>query len=95
MVRTFIAFPAGVSRMRLLPFTIYTLIGSYLWCLGLAYVGMQFGAHWTALGPYFHRFDGVVAIVFAIGAVVVVYKRIKGIRASQDTRSAEGRLPVS
>ena len=33
VVRTFIAFPAGVARMRLLPFTIYTLAGSYLWCL--------------------------------------------------------------
>jgi len=33
VVRTFIAFPAGVSRMKLLPFTIYTLLGSYLWCL--------------------------------------------------------------
>ena len=36
VVRTFIAFPAGVARMRLVPFTIYTLLGSYIWCLALA-----------------------------------------------------------
>jgi membrane protein DedA with SNARE-associated domain len=95
VVRTFIAFPAGVSRMRLLPFTIYTLIGSYLWCLGLAYAGMQLGAHWSALGPYFHRFDSAIVILSAIGASVVLYRRFKGIRAAHDTRSAEGRLPAS
>src|SRR5215467_495948 len=67
VVRTFIAFPAGVTRMRLLPFTIYTLLGSYLWCLGLAWAGMELGQHWDSLGPYFHRFDGVIAIVLVLG----------------------------
>ena len=43
VVRTFIAFPAGVARMRLLPFTIYTLAGSFIWCLTLAYAGMKLG----------------------------------------------------
>jgi len=62
VVRTFIAFPAGVARMRLLPFTIYTLIGSYLWCLILAYAGMKLGQHWTELGPYFHRRRGTSAL---------------------------------
>ncbi len=79
VVRTFIAFPAGVARMRLLPFTIYTLAGSYLWCLGLAYAGMQLGAHWAALGPYFHRFDGIVAIAILAACAWLVYNRLRGI----------------
>ena len=53
VIRTFIAFPAGVARMKLLPFAAYTLAGSYLWCLGLAYVGMQLGQRWTILGLLF------------------------------------------
>jgi len=76
VVRTFIAFPAGVARMRLLPFTLYTLAGSYLWCLGLAYVGMQLGQHWVALGPYFHRFDGLVAFVIFAAGSWLIYNRI-------------------
>jgi membrane protein DedA with SNARE-associated domain len=82
VVRTFIAFPAGVARMRLLPFTIYTLVGSYLWCLALAYVGMKLGQHWDTLGPYFHRFDTVIGALLALGVALVLYNRIRGITAS-------------
>src|SRR5690242_11378401 len=46
VIRTFIAFPAGIARMPMIPFTIYTLLGSYIWCLALAYVGMKLGQHW-------------------------------------------------
>src|SRR5579883_2493832 len=42
VVRTFIAFPAGVSRMNQAKFHLYTFLGSFPWCLGLAYVGMRF-----------------------------------------------------
>jgi membrane protein DedA with SNARE-associated domain len=82
VLRTFIAFPAGVSRMRLLPFTIYTLIGSYFWCLILAFAGMKLGQNWKALGPYFHRFDGVIAILLVAAAAAVLYNRIRGVMAA-------------
>jgi len=79
VVRTFIAFPAGVSRMPLLPFTIYTLLGSYPWCFALAYVGMKLGQHWNTLGPYFHRFDAVIGVLLLLGVAAVLYNRIRGI----------------
>ena len=88
VVRTFIAFPAGVARMRLLPFTLYTLAGSYLWCLGLAYAGMKMGEHWKALGPYFHQFDGVIALLFAAAAVAVLYRRLRGVGFARNTGTA-------
>jgi membrane protein DedA with SNARE-associated domain len=79
VLRTFIAFPAGVARMRLLPFTIYTLIGSYIWCLVLAYAGLKLGQHWKELGPYFHRFDTAIGLLLAIGIGLLLYNRIKGL----------------
>jgi membrane protein DedA with SNARE-associated domain len=82
VVRTFIAFPAGVARMRLLPFAFYTLAGSYLWCLGLAYVGMQLGVHWTLLGPYFHRFDGLVASATFAAGLWLIYNRLSSRNAA-------------
>jgi membrane protein DedA with SNARE-associated domain len=82
VVRTFIALPAGIARMRLMPFTIYTLLGSYLWCLGLAWAGMKLGQHWDQLGPYFHRFDGAIAVVLVVGIAAVLYNRIKGIASA-------------
>src|SRR3984957_12900868 len=82
VVRTFIAFPAGVARMKLLPFTIYTLIGSYIWCLGLVWAGMKLGQHWEAVGPWFHRFDTIIVIVLAIGAAFLLYHRIRSIMSA-------------
>src|SRR5579885_202231 len=79
VVRTFIALPAGVSRMRLLPFTLYTLAGSYLWCLALAYAGMKLGQHWEELAPYLHCFDTIIAILILAGAALVIYNRIRSI----------------
>jgi membrane protein DedA with SNARE-associated domain len=78
IVRTFVAFPAGVSRMRLLPFSIYTLAGSYIWCLVLAWIGMKLGEHWDAIAPYIRRFDDLVAVLIAIAIVLALYQRVRG-----------------
>jgi membrane protein DedA with SNARE-associated domain len=82
VVRTFIAFPAGVSRMKLLPFTVYTLLGSYIWCLVLGYAGMKLGQNWKNLAPYFHRFDALIAILLIAGAAALLYNRVKNIRSA-------------
>jgi membrane protein DedA with SNARE-associated domain len=89
VVRTFIAFPAGVARMRILPFTLYTLAGSYLWCLALAYAGMELGAHWKALGPYFHRFDGVIGFLVIAGAGALLYNRLRSSGRVHDAAAAK------
>ena len=69
-IRTFIAFPAGVARMNLTRFVIYTFAGSLPWCLALAYVGQKLGEQWDQdprLKMWFHRFDfliGIAAVLF-------------------------------
>ncbi len=64
-IRTFIAFPAGVARMNLKRFVIYTFAGSLPWCLGLAYIGQKLGEQWNkddTLKTWFHRFDFLIGI---------------------------------
>jgi membrane protein DedA with SNARE-associated domain len=66
IVRTFIAFPAGVAKMNQLRFHLYTFIGSWPWCYALAYVGMKLGAQWDTNPRFkeiFHRFHLGVEIV--------------------------------
>ena len=68
-IRTFIAFPAGVARMNLTRFVIYTFAGSLPWCLGLAYVGQKLGEQWDkddTLKTWFHRFDFLIGIAGAL-----------------------------
>jgi len=73
VIRTFIALPAGISRMPRLRFHLYTFIGSFPWCLGLAYLGMKAGQHWDYLGKYFHQFDKVIGAVILIGIIWFVW----------------------
>ena len=58
IVRTFIAFPAGVAKMNQVRFHIYTFIGSWPWCYALAWIGMKLGASWNTdprFKAIFHR----------------------------------------
>jgi membrane protein DedA with SNARE-associated domain len=66
IIRTFIAFPAGVAKMNQLRFHVYTFIGSWPWCYALAYVGMKLGATWNTDPRFkdtFHRFHIAVELV--------------------------------
>lgn len=63
VVRTFIALPAGVARMPRGKFHIYTFIGSWPWCFGLAYLGMKLGENWRSLGKYFRQFDAIIGVL--------------------------------
>ena len=82
-IRTFIAFPAGVARMNLKKFVIYTFAGSLPWCIGLAYVGQRLGEKWDkdpTLKTLFHRFDFIIGIVIALAAAWWVWRHIRHLR---------------
>jgi membrane protein DedA with SNARE-associated domain len=80
VIRTFIAFPAGVARMNLSRFNLYTFIGSFIWCYALGWVGMKLGEHWDTLGTYFHRFDALIGTVLVAGCVWYVWRHLKHVR---------------
>jgi membrane protein DedA with SNARE-associated domain len=75
VVRTFIAFPAGVARMPMGKFVLYTFVGSFPWCLGLGWVGMKVGEHRELLTPWFHRADAVIVAVILGGVAYFVWKQ--------------------
>jgi membrane protein DedA with SNARE-associated domain len=77
VIRTFIAFPAGVARMNMKRFIAYTFAGSLPWCLGLAYVGMVMGERWPTLRYYFHKFDLVIGAAIVAGIVWYVRRHLK------------------
>lgn len=77
VARTFIALPAGVARMNLTRFVLYTFAGSLLWSLGLAWVGLELGARWNTLGAYFHRLDGVIVAGLLLGLAWYVRRHLR------------------
>jgi membrane protein DedA with SNARE-associated domain len=79
-VRTFIAFPAGIARMHMGRFILYTFVGSLIWCWLLAYAGMKAGENWESLKVYFHQFHNVLAVAGVVFVVWYVRRHIRAVR---------------
>jgi membrane protein DedA with SNARE-associated domain len=80
IIRTFIAFPAGVAKMNQVKFHIYTFIGSFPWCYALAYIGMKLGASFNTNPEFkevFHRFHLAVEAVIVVAFVYYVISHWK------------------
>src|SRR5207248_4930953 len=73
VIRTFIALPAGIARMPRLRFHVYTFLGSWPWCLGLAWLGMKLGENWRSLGKYFHQFDAIIGVIIVVAIAWFVW----------------------
>lgn len=75
VVRTFIALPAGIVRMPRGKFHLYTFMGSWPWCYGLAYCGYKLGESWDTdprLKHWLHRFDALILLALLAGAAMFV-----------------------
>jgi membrane protein DedA with SNARE-associated domain len=81
VIRHLISIPAGISRMALSRFILFTALGAGIWCAILTYLGWLIGRHGeevsAAIGPYVHRvfltyiLPGTVVLV----AVYVLWRR--------------------
>lgn len=69
VLRTFISLPAGVAKMNLKKFIVYTVVGCFVWSYILTQIGVVLGNNWNSLEVYFRKFD--LVIVVAAGAVVL------------------------
>lgn len=81
VVRSFIAFPAGVARMPLGRFHLYTFIGSWPWCFGLAWIGKVLGDQWRTdprLSNLLHRLDVIVIAVVILGGLWFLQRKLVG-----------------
>src|SRR5512141_2114188 len=97
VIRTFIAFPAGVSRMNMTRFVVYTFFGSYPWCLGLAWVGEKLGEKWNTdprLAAAFHRFDALIGVALALGVGWFVWHKLREARRERVSRSSAASNPA-
>jgi membrane protein DedA with SNARE-associated domain len=83
VVRTFISLPAGIARMPQLKFQIYTFLGSWPWCFGLAYVGEKLGDKWNndpELRSLLHQADAVIVAVIVAGVAWHVWRHFRHAR---------------
>ena len=70
--------PVGLARMPMLKFQIYTFVGSWPWCFGLAYIGFLLGVRWNSDPTFrrlFHEFDALIVTVLIAGLAWLIWAR--------------------
>lgn len=77
VVRHFISIPAGMARMKMPFFLLYTIIGAAIWNGFLAYVGFILKNNWTTLEHYTKFLDIIIVIILIAVVVWFLYHRIK------------------
>jgi len=84
IIRTYISLPAGIARMNIVKFIIYTFMGSFIWSAGLAYGGYLMGEHWEQLRDAMRPFDPVfIAIIIALIALYI-YRHLKHVKTKSE-----------
>jgi membrane protein DedA with SNARE-associated domain len=81
-VRQLISIPAGLSRMNIGAFLLYTFLGAGLWNIVLALIG------YFAYDMRDHILPYLDWLMYALGAVFVVFLAVKGIRAYRNNKKA-------
>lgn len=74
VIRHLISIPAGLGKMRLGKFIIYTTLGAGLWNSFLAFVGFKLKENWTEVMKYSHTIDIVVVAILGLAFLYYAYK---------------------
>lgn len=77
VVRHIISIPAGIGKMNLKKFILYTILGAGIWNSFLTYIGFVLGKNWEAISQYSDYLSwGVLGIIIILGAFFL-WKEIK------------------
>ena len=77
-IKHFISFPAGLAKMNLKLFTLYTFLGSLIWLSFLLYLGHVIGTNEELISTYIKRFNiTIIIIVIFIFLLLYVIKKFK------------------
>ena len=76
IVRTFISFPAGVTRMPIRKFVVYSTAGAFIWSTLLVWAGVQLGNNWEEIRRALQPFDLQIAVAVVVGFAVLLWLRL-------------------
>jgi membrane protein DedA with SNARE-associated domain len=76
VVRTFISFPAGVARMPIGRFIVFSTAGALPWSMALVFAGQQLGARWVEIRHALQPFDLLIAVIVVLAVVAFVWWRL-------------------
>ncbi len=80
IVRSLVSIPAGIAKMNLGQFALYTAVGTGLWSFLLAFAGYLLGQNWALAMEWLSRYEKVVLVLVGVAVIVVGAKRLAQLR---------------
>jgi membrane protein DedA with SNARE-associated domain len=77
LVRSLISIPAGIEKMPIKEFIIFTAAGSAIWNSGLIFAGYFLGEQWYIVEVYIGILQYIVVAAIILAVAYFVYKRLK------------------
>ena len=87
VVRTYISLPAGIAKTPFVKFCLYTVLGSFPWCVLLTFAGYELGkvgGSLSSLATIFHGLDVVILIAIVILVVLYIWRHIRNDRKARE-----------
>lgn len=71
LVRTLISIPAGMDRMPLRRFVLFTFVGTFIWTGALTYAGVLLGENWEDIITLIDRYQSLMIVLTVVGLVAL------------------------
>lgn len=85
LIRSLISIPAGMAKMNMFFFVVYTLAGTVIWNTVLILVGAKVGSNWDSFVRRFDKFGSIIFAVFAIAIIgYVIFKKKNSSKKEED-----------
>jgi len=77
LVRTLIAFPAGIVKMEVKQFLVYSAVGIFVWDIALVYVGYMAGQNSAAVSAFLESIFVPLGLAVAVILLIQAYRSVR------------------
>ncbi len=77
IIRTYISFPAGISKMNMKKFCLFTTLGALPWTALFAWLGIKMGNNWELIREKLHNFDMAIGVILVILIVLYIWRHLR------------------
>jgi len=77
VIRTYISFPAGIAKMDVKKFALFTVLGAIPWLTFLTYMGTIMGENWEQIREYLQSVDLAVGVFIVLFITWYIWRHIK------------------
>jgi membrane protein DedA with SNARE-associated domain len=85
-IRELISIPAGISKMNITKFIIFTFVGSLIWSIALSLAGYYGGEAWSQVSERLLSILTMVSVIMIAGIIIFIVIKWFGVHRSESLK---------